>query len=339
MVVIACVLFKLTLFVLSTTAWSSRNDMLSGSRTSGDAVKLPSAKSKQLLVGRAKLGTIDIGVRQAIDECQAQFRWDRWNCPERAFDILRKRAKPPATREMAFVQAIMSAGITYTIAKNCSRGNFRRCTCDHRPRKVPKGVDWTWGGCSDNVQFGYRVSRRFLLDRTKDSRDLYAIINKHNNRAGSFAVRKSMRRTCKCHGPSGSCALKTCWMQLGEMAAVGDRLRRAYERARLLISNRGEPAGTESRNVLLYTSPSSNFCQPNLTLGYNGTYGRECSRRTGVSVPLTEQDSCSKLCYDCGHGLRQEAATESSTCNCRFVWCCSVKCDICTTNVQKHFCN
>lgn len=35
-----------------------------------------------------------------------------------------------ATRETSFIHAISSAGVMYTITKNCSMGDFENCGCD-----------------------------------------------------------------------------------------------------------------------------------------------------------------------------------------------------------------
>lgn len=36
----------------------------------------------------------------------------------------------PANRETAFVHAISSAGVMYTLTRNCSLGDFDNCGCD-----------------------------------------------------------------------------------------------------------------------------------------------------------------------------------------------------------------
>ncbi|KAH7984650.1 hypothetical protein HPB52_023393 [Rhipicephalus sanguineus] len=188
-----------------TAAWSVKNHVLPGSR-----------------VGRALLGNIDDGMREALDECQSQFQWDRWTCPESAA--------------------------------------------------------WSWGGCSVDIKHAGNFSRHVLLDKFGANKDLNAAMHTHNNKVGTAAVRKTTQRTCKCHGPSGTCTMKTCWMKLGEMSAVGRRLRKAYDRAHLVHSNRGAPKWPEVKKVLVYAVPSSDYCRPNRSLDVGGTYGRECSR-------------------------------------------------------------
>lgn len=45
------------------------------------------------------------------------------------------------------------------------------------------GSDWKWGGCSDNIEFGDEISRRYI-DVLETGSDARAIVNLHNNEAG-----------------------------------------------------------------------------------------------------------------------------------------------------------
>lgn len=47
-----------------------------------------------------------------------------------------------------------------------------------------------------------------------------------------------MRQECKCHGMSGSCTVKTCWMRLPPFRLVGDNLKDRFDGAsRVMVSN------------------------------------------------------------------------------------------------------
>ena len=46
------------------------------------------------------------------------------------------------------------------------------------------------------------------------------------------AVKKTMRRICKCHGVSGSCTTQSCWNTPGDFREVGDHLKKMYKRAK-----------------------------------------------------------------------------------------------------------
>ena len=74
------------------------------------------------------------------------------------------------------------------------------------------------------------VARQFL-DGQESGADPVSLVNLHNNAAGRVAVKKTMRRMCKCHGVSGSCATQTCWRQISDFKAVGEYLRKGYKRA------------------------------------------------------------------------------------------------------------
>lgn len=45
------------------------------------------------------------------------------------------------------------------------------------------GKGWIWGGCSDNVAFGEKISKQFV-DALEDGHDSRAAVNRHNNEAG-----------------------------------------------------------------------------------------------------------------------------------------------------------
>ena len=57
-------------------------------------------------------------------------------------------------------------------------------------------------------------------------------------------VSTEMRQECKCHGMSGSCTVRTCWMRLPFFRVVGDNLKDRFDGAsRVLISNTGRVPG------------------------------------------------------------------------------------------------
>lgn len=51
-------------------------------------------------------------------------------------------------------------------------------------------------------------------------------------------VQTEMRQECKCHGMSGSCTVKTCWMRLPNFRLVGDNLKDRFDGAsRVMVTN------------------------------------------------------------------------------------------------------
>lgn len=91
-------------------------------------------------------------------------------------------------RETAFAYAISAAGVAQNVARACSMGRLLSCGCDpsnyrgKTPAKA-RGVQWKWGGCSHNLDYGIEFSRQFLDTREKAG-DIQSTVNLHNNQAG-----------------------------------------------------------------------------------------------------------------------------------------------------------
>lgn len=162
-----------------------------------------------------------------------------------------------------------------------------------------------------------------------------------------------MRRACKCHGVSGSCSIQTCWMQLADFREVGNYLKVKYDHARKLemdkrpvrdgnsADNRGAIAHTFRsipRTELLYLEDSPDYCVKNQSLEFHGTEGRECLKGD-KSMSQWERKSCRRLCYECGLRVVEKRIEVVSSCNCKFHWCCTVRCDKCTQVVTKYYCS
>lgn len=88
-------------------------------------------------------------------------------------------------REIAFVQAIISAGIVHTVTKNCHTGEIDNCKCSsaHEDKEAAIRDGFRWGGCSDNTALGSKIAIAYLDDR-ETGHDYRAKIRLHNNEAG-----------------------------------------------------------------------------------------------------------------------------------------------------------
>ncbi|XP_052016194.1 proto-oncogene Wnt-1 [Apodemus sylvaticus] len=310
------------------------------------SLQLLSRKQRRLIrQNPGILHSVSGGLQSAVRECKWQFRNRRWNCPTTPGPHLFGKIVNRGCRETAFIFAITSAGVTHSVARSCSEGSIESCTCDYR-RRGPGGPDWHWGGCSDNIDFGRLFGREFV-DSGEKGRDLRFLMNLHNNEAGRTTVFSEMRQECKCHGMSGSCTVRTCWMRLPTLRAVGDVLRDRFDGAsRVLYGNRGsnrasraellrlepeDPAHKPpSPHDLVYFEKSPNFCTYSGRLGTAGTAGRACNS----SSPAL--DGCELLCCGRGHRTRTQRVTER--CNCTFHWCCHVSCRNCTHTRVLHEC-
>ncbi|NP_999832.1 Wnt8 protein [Strongylocentrotus purpuratus] len=325
-----------------------------------------SPASNVLLAGSKRhityIDSVSAGIQNAVKECQFQFKWDKWNCPEVSV----------FTNTQANVRCVHSShrvcGVMYSLTKNCSQGAFDDCGCDKRRNGNSGGEGWTWGGCSDNVRFGERMASD-IMDDAESSQGAISVMTLHNNEAGRKAVKQTLQRTCKCHGVSGSCSLQTCWNHVANFRVIGDEIKRKYfqavrvdfVRGKLIDGNSAEDrfpqavvSASHNRRDLVFLDQSPDYCRANLTIGVTGTAGRECMVREDVtevssSSSLTKdstspssfrwvKQSCSRLCRSCGMVIRKTQVIITSSCNCNFVWCCQVKCDTCRRTVTRRTC-
>lgn len=196
--------------------------------------------------------------------------------------------------------------------------------------------EFEWGGCSDNIHYGYTISKQLMAkNRGKDGRSM---VIEHNNEAGRLAVKRYMQRECKCHGLSGSCAVKTCWQKMPHFRDVGDRLKARFNGAiKVLISNKGDRLIKEGETIkpqteldLVYNTDSPDFCKADHYLGSFGTAGRQCND-TSMGV-----GGCKLLC--CGRGAQMKKMVTTENCKCHFLWCCRVKCKKCHREMEVHTC-
>nr|XP_057930833.1 ankyrin repeat, SAM and basic leucine zipper domain-containing protein 1-like isoform X2 [Doryrhamphus excisus] len=292
------------------------------------------SKQRQLCQQHPKvMQAIGAGVKEWISECHHQFRNHRWNCNTMARDhSLFGRLLLHSNREVAFIYAISSAGVVYTVARACSRGELDSCSCD--PNKTGSWRDskgtFAWGGCSDHVEHATRFSQAFVDAKERKERDARALMNLHNNRAGRKAVKRFMTLECKCHGVSGSCSLRTCWLAMADFRRTGDHLRRKYDAAVHVavnqygtgfMSHTGTHLKRPGKNQLVYSEDSPDFCIADQASGSMGTAGRVCNRTSRGA------DGCEVMC--CGRGYDTSRVSHSAQCECKFHWCCAVRCRDC----------
>lgn len=290
--------------------------------------------------------SVAVGARISIDQCQQQFRTSRWNCPINDGTSVFGKILEKGTRESAFIHAITAAGLVTAITEACAGGKSTNCDCDNGFKRKPLEATWKWGGCSRDIGFGLRYSERFV-DATEVGKKKSARrdMNKHNNRAGREAITEGLYRKCKCHGVSGSCDLKTCWINLPKFSKVGAKLKEKYDSAHEMRVVRKKRNGKEryrklkpkkkeyawpTTHDLIYYEKSPSFCRQNANIGSLGTRGRECN------ITSSGADGCELMC--CHRGYDFNAVPETKSCKCKFVWCCSVKCEKCTEIRKVYTC-
>ena len=60
------------------------------------------------------------------------------------------------SKEIAFAQAVWSAAVAQSISRWCRDGSLSSCGCGRTDRPKILKDEWRWGGCSDNLQYGYK---------------------------------------------------------------------------------------------------------------------------------------------------------------------------------------
>ncbi|XP_074658095.1 protein Wnt-11b-2-like [Tubulanus polymorphus] len=338
------------------------------------------SRADGLVAGQVRICKKNLDIMHAVHEASAQthiqcmrlFADRRWNCssiqqaPNYTPDLT------TGTREQAFVYALSSASITQSIARACSSGRTSRCSCGPLPREPPDG-DFKWGGCGDDLRYGIYLSRTFTdapyIYRKKSKkapaagvdiatqappvskkskmkavrkfkRSTKAQVNRHNSEAGRQAVEQSMRKSCKCHGVSGSCSLKTCWKALPDVAQIGQILKNRYHIAVEVVKRKVEkrkrlvPIDPDKMffrvDEMIYYSKSPDYCSPDKKLGSVGTRGRFCKQNSPGSA------SCDSMC--CGRGYLSYTEEVKERCHCKYYWCCYVKCKTCVKQVERNMC-
>jgi hypothetical protein len=98
---------------------------------------------------------------------------------------------PTGSRETAFTYAVSAAGVVNAMSRACREGELSTCGCSRaaRPKDLPR--DWLWGGCGDNIDYGYRFAKEFVDARERErihAKGSYEsariLMNLHNNEAG-----------------------------------------------------------------------------------------------------------------------------------------------------------
>lgn len=223
-----------------------------------------------------------------------------------------------------------------------------------------------WSGCSDNVHYGNAFSKTFTEQKGQqqmESKEV-ALVNDHNSEAGRVVswlcivgvlaamlyqrcillfekvLLNSLETICKCHGVSGSCELRTCWRRMKKFRVIGDILKKKFDGAtEVEVQRRAHrsqlaPANPffkrHSADDLVYVRQSPDYCQPNNVTGLTLTSGRQCN------ITSAGTDGCELLCCNRGYRIRQYARREK--CDCKFQWCCTVKCKECIEEVKEYVC-
>lgn len=135
--------------------------------------------------------------------------------------------------------------------------------------------------------------------------------------------------------------MKTCWKQLAPFNVIGSELKRKYSSA-VRVSflnnklhkrdNKRDRLVTKKEKKLVYLNSSPDYCVRNATAGSPGMLGRTCQGENSSS------EECRSLCNSCNLRHRTVEHKKQVKCRCKFVWCCTVKCKVCTVKFSLTTC-
>ncbi|WAQ98818.1 WNT4-like protein [Mya arenaria] len=284
------------------------------------------------------INVVGAGASMGIEECKHQFQGRRWNCTTFNNTDVFGNVINIQSRETAYIYAISSAGVMYSVTRACAQGSLEGCGCDDSVRSESTEGQFEWGGCSENLKYGSKFASDFVDNKDKEM-DSFALMNLWNNKAGRLVTRKEVDLVCKCHGVSGSCSVKICWRKMRPFRSVGSVLKEKFDGASLMkVHRRKNKLRPVSKNMkrpskqdLVYLENSPDFCEPNPKKGSLGTRGRQCDKD---SYGL---DGCNLMC--CGRGYYTVVKEFTEDCDCKFFWCCRVVCNKCTFTKELNYCN
>lgn len=254
-------------------------------------------------------------VQRALNECRDKFKWDRWNCPKKAFLDILNRNSLPSSKEFSYVRALVASSMVLSLTKSCKSGTNGICRCgqpttvgtqttlpsiefpnndrfdssDDRTKESSSSskAKFAWEGCEDDVKFAFKVTKVYLEAQEKHQDKASRKISRHNYEVGRAAVKSNLKKKCTCRGLSGSCTQKTCWTDLPDMNKVGNYLRRQYMHAAKVGAESAKESNVDNLNKelsaikpdkLVFADSSQDYCYAVPELGINGTLGRYCSK-------------------------------------------------------------
>ncbi len=152
------------------------------------------------------------------------------------------------------------------------------------------------------------------------------------------------RLECKCHGVSGSCPPEllddppqVSWARLHPQRQIQPRHPRgagqshAPQTPHFLKIKKPYSYRKPMDTDLVYIEKSPNYCEADPVTGSVGTQGRVCNK-TLVHHP----NGCDLMC--CGRGYNTHQYSRVWQCNCKFFWCCYVKCNTCSERTVVYTC-
>ncbi|KAF6778826.1 hypothetical protein AHF37_01419 [Paragonimus kellicotti] len=191
-------------------------------------------------------GHLEAGINETVNMRTPRHMLTPQELQAETLRIIQTKAR---SRETAFLSSAWSAGVVQAITRACSRGQMGTCDCDpHRRDGQDRDADgvFTWGGCSDPIKFGMRLTRLFLDANDREHRDS-AIRREeelHGPRFGSTSVaRGSAQQPGRRAGINETVNMRTPRHMLTPQELQAETLRIIQTKARVLMNFHNRRAG------------------------------------------------------------------------------------------------
>ena len=83
------------------------------------------------------------------------------------------------------------------------------------------------------------------------------------------------------------------------------------------------------KRTLVFLQQSPDYCRTIPALGHKGVAGRTCMADPNSPDPTADIRQCAQLCRSCGLVAKKQVVEVTTSCNCRFEWCCKITCQTC----------
>eukprot|EP00111_Clytia_hemisphaerica_P001837 TCONS_00005153-protein len=290
-------------------------------------------------------------------ECRVAFTHEQWNCDVILNSPNFDRSIDAATKESAAVQALAAAKILHTTINDCGlKGMCKKCADREevipadRPRSAGEEklevIIHQSGACEEMfpqpmnfIKRFLKVGRKKMAEYKQSWPEKYAQenINFHNKQAGLEVAYETRSPRCYCPGIFPVCYTKICYTAMDHFYKVGRKIREMYYKARKVrITDDGnfvpvhEPNRPIEKKELIYAE-EFNVCDTK-----EGLKDRPCSIDEDM-FKITRYPYCKDMC--CGKNQYKSRPSKLIwECNCKFKWCCEVKCQTCSEDQIRYTC-
>jgi len=261
------------------------------------------------------------------------------------------------TQESGYLQTMISSSAAYAIAQACDVGkNSENCNLENSIPFCDSQTKQGHGGMgeyqiAEHINFGQRKSCQFYQLPIEKEPSAHSRTALHNFQLGlEIMDSKRKKEKCQCHGLSGSCAVKTCWKTLPQFKQIAKEIKKKYDkvyrldRKPLRVKNENDNDEAQLLGIIPQRYKSDivfyekqDHCKRNKELGSAGTKGRECDpskdKKNGGDGGF---GSCDHLC--CNRGIVRKTREFKVQQNCKFEWCCQIRCENRIEKRTVHYC-